>query len=226
MARAPRITSRMAAPERREQLLDVAAQLAVERAFHGVSVEAVAQRAGITRAVVYQHFADLQALLEAVIERETSRALAQVSETTLEDLSEGDPVELMLESLRAYLYAVQNQPNTWRLVLMPPQGAPEMLHRAIAEGRASVLVRMARAVRPALASQSGVADAELTARMLSAMADEYARLVLGDPVRFPPERLLEHARWWLSEASLGPTALTTREPEVKPRRTKAIYNRT
>jgi AcrR family transcriptional regulator len=204
MGRAPRITRRMTAPERREQLLDVAAQLAVERAFHGVSVEAVAQRAGITRAVVYQHFADRQELLEAVVERETSRALAQVSETTLEDLSQGDPVELMLESLRAYLQAVQSQPNTWRLVLMPPQGAPERLHRAIAQGRASVLRRMARAVRPALASQPGVADAELTARMLSAIADEYARLVLSDPVRFAPERL--------SEASLGPPELTARAP--------------
>jgi AcrR family transcriptional regulator len=220
MARAPRITRRMSAPERREQLLDVAAQLAVERAFHGVSVEAVAQRAGITRAVVYQHFADLQSLLEAVIKRETSRALAQVSETTLEDLSEGDPVELMLESLRAYLHAVQNQPNTWRLVLMPPQGAPEKLHRAIAKGRASVLAKMARAVRPALAGQPRLVDAELTARMLSAMADEYARLVLSDPDGFRPERLLEHARWWLSEASLGPAGLTAHESETKGRRAK------
>ncbi|MDQ6744905.1 MAG: hypothetical protein M3Z27_02630 [Actinomycetota bacterium] len=42
-----------------------------------------------------------------------------------------------------------------------------------------------------------VRDAELTARILSAISDEYARLVLTDPVRFPPERLLGHARWWL-----------------------------
>jgi hypothetical protein len=32
------------------------------------------------------------------------------------------------------------------------------------------------------------------------MADEYARLVLIDPKRFPPERLLEHVRWWLKRA--------------------------
>lgn len=220
MAPLPRIARRMTALERREQLLDVTTQLAVERAFHGVSVEAVAQRAGITRAVVYQHFADLQALLEAVIKRETSRALAQVSETTLEDLSEGDPVQLMLESLRAYLHAVQNQPSTWRLVLMPPEGAPPMLHRAIAEGRAAVLVRLTRAVRPALASQQASVDAELTARMLSAMADEYARLLLSDPARFGPERLIEHARWWLSESSLGPAGLTARQPNVKHRGAK------
>jgi AcrR family transcriptional regulator len=201
----------MSSVQRREQLLDVTAQLVVERAFHGVSIEAVAQRAGITRALVYQHFGDLQSLLEAVIERETGRALAQVSETTLGDLSEGDPVELMIESLRAYLLAVQRQPNTWRLVLMPPEGAPEKLHRSIARGRAAVLVRLTEAVSPALERRPELADAELTARILSAAADEYARLVLTDPDRFAPERLLAHARWLLSEASARPLS-DPREP--------------
>ena len=39
----------------------------------------------------------------------------------------------------------------------------------------------------------------MTARTLSAIADEYARLVLTDPERFPPERLLDHARWFLGQ---------------------------
>jgi AcrR family transcriptional regulator len=196
-----RTSIRMSASERRDQLLDVATRLVGELGFHGVSIEAIARSAGITRATVYQHFADLHALLEAVIERETSRALVQVSETTLPDLSEGDPPELMLESLRAYLHAVHSQPSTWRLILMPPEGAPETLHESIANGRATVLARLTQAVRPALALDSESPDAELTARLLSAISDEYARLLLTDPARFPPERLLRHACWWLSLAS-------------------------
>ncbi len=191
----------MTASARREQLLDVTTEVVVERGFPGVSIEAVAQRAGITRAVIYQHFGDLQALLEAVVEREMSRALSQVSETVLTNLSEGDPRELMLESLRAYLCAVQDHPTTWRLVLMPPVGAPEVLRKSIAQGRGSVLAQMAEAVRPALRADDESSDAELTASVLSAISDEYARLVLTDPVRFPPERLLRHARWWLGQAS-------------------------
>jgi AcrR family transcriptional regulator len=188
----------MSASARRDQLLDVTAELASERGFHDVSIEAVARRAGITRAVVYQHFSDLHALLAAVIDRETSRALAQVSETTLTDLSRGDPIELMLESLRAYLLAVEAQPSTWRLILMPPEGAPESLHKSIARGRDMVLTRLTEAVRPVLARDGQSPDAELTARMLSAVSAEYARLVLTDPARFPPERLVRHARWTLS----------------------------
>jgi AcrR family transcriptional regulator len=190
----------MSAEARRDQLLDVATQLVAREGFHAASIEAIARQAGVTRALVYQHFDDLRSLLEEVIERETSRALAQVSETTLGDLTEGDPVELMLESLRAYLQAVANNPSTWRLILMSPEGAPPILHKSIARGRAIVLARLTDAVRPVLARERGFPDAELTARLLSAIADEYARLVLTAPERFTPQRLLEHAQWWLTHA--------------------------
>lgn len=193
---------RMRAPARREQLLDTATQLAVDRGFHAVSAEAVAREAGVTRAVIYQHFRDLRALLEAVVDREASRALAQVSETALTDLSEGDPQQLMLESLDAYLRAVRDHPITWRLVLMPPEGAPESLRQRIEKGRRAVLAQLTKAVRPALQAENAN-DAELTARVLSAISDEYARLVLTDPLRYPPERLLRHARWWLNQPSFG-----------------------
>jgi AcrR family transcriptional regulator len=192
----------MRAPARREQLLDIATELAVEESFHAVSVEAVAQRAGITRAVIYQHFGDRQALLEAVIEREMSRALAQVSETSLTDLTAADPQTLMLESLTAYLRVVRDHPLTWRLVLMSPDGAPASLRQSIARGRRRALAQLTQAVRPALPSEDTL-DAELTARLLSAISDEYARLALTDPMRFTPERLLRHARWWLDQASFG-----------------------
>jgi AcrR family transcriptional regulator len=188
---------RMSSDARREQLLDVTTQLVVERSFHDVSIEAVAQRAGITRAVIYQHFRDLQALLEAVVEREMARAQLQVSETALTDLSEGDPRELMLESLHAFLSAVRDHPTTWRLVLMPPEGAPEMLRTRIARGRASVLAQLTSAVQPVLDSDVESGDAEVTANVLSAISDQYARLVLTDSLRYPTSRLLRHARWWL-----------------------------
>jgi len=44
-------------------------------------------------------------------------------------------------------------------------------------GRATILEGLAQAVRPALVRESAPVDAELTARVLSAMANEYARLV-------------------------------------------------
>ncbi len=181
-------------------------RIVADRGFKAVSIEAVARGAGVSRALVYEHFGQLKTLLEAVVEREMARALSQVTETELTDLSEGEPGELMLDSLRAYLYAVRDHPLTWRLVLMPPQGAPALLHRRIARGRARVLDRLAQAVRPALAREEDTPDAELTAHLLSAISDEYARLVLTDPARYSPERLLEHARWCIDQVTIAGVA--------------------
>lgn len=189
--------SRMTGADRREQLLDVTLELVTERGFGGVSIEAVARGAGITRPIVYKHFGDLDGLLEELVEREMSQAAAQVSETQLAELTEGPAVDLMIESLTAYLHVVRTHPDTWRLVLMPPNGAPDLLRKRIEAGRAEVLGHLIAAVEPSLEGFAESPDAELTARMLSAISDEYARLMLSDPERFPPDRLLRHARWML-----------------------------
>ncbi len=119
----------MSAAARREQLLDVTTELVAEVGFREVTIESVAKRAGITRPIVYEHFGDLNGLLDAVVEREMGRALVQVSETALQKLNEGPPIDLMIESLSSFLHAVRSHPSTWRLVLTPPEGAPEILRR-------------------------------------------------------------------------------------------------
>ena len=205
--------ARMTAPARREQLLDVTNELVAERGFAAVSIQAVARRAGISRPIVYEHFGDLSGLLEALVERETDRALAQISETELGDLSEGDPADLMLESLGAYLGAVEQHPSTWRLVLMPPEGSPELLRQSIARGRQAVLAKLALALRPAWPPGSDSPDPELTARTLSAIADDYARLLLTEPGRFGRERLLTHARWYLD--NFAPAAHAARPQQLE-----------
>jgi AcrR family transcriptional regulator len=190
---------RMSGEQRREQLLDVTAAIVASRGFPAVSIRSVATGAGISRPIVYEHFGDLPGLLKALVSREMAHALEQVSESALAELDQGDPIELMIESLRTYLTAVERHPDTWRLVLMPPEGAPEILRRSIRHGRDAVLERLVQAVRPGLRPGNLTPDPELTARTLSAIADEYARLILTEPDRFTTERLLGHARWFLSQ---------------------------
>jgi AcrR family transcriptional regulator len=193
----------MSAEERRSQLLDVTRAIVARHGFHEVSIEAVARRAGITRPVVYGHFTDLAGLLEALVDQESDRALGQLATVLPRDLSAGDPRQLLLGALRAYLEAVQAEPVTWRLVLMPPEGAPAVLRDRIAQGRAAVVAQLAQAMRPGLGAGRESPDPELTARTLSALADEAARLLLTDPERYPPERLLAHARWLIDDLAFG-----------------------
>ena len=189
---------RMSAEERREQLLDATKEIVGAGGFHAVSIEAVARRAGITRPVVYGHFGDLPGLLEAMVDREGRRALSQLAEILPSRLAErGSPREDLLAALRGYLEAVAADPVTWRLVLMPPEGAPEVLRDRIADGRNAVVAALADVVRPGFGSSAESPDPELTARTLSAVSDEAARMLLTDRETYSIDRLLAHADWLL-----------------------------
>jgi AcrR family transcriptional regulator len=190
----------MSAEERREQLLDVAKELVDETGFHGISIEGVARRAGITRPVVYNHFGDLDSLLEAMIEREGARALAQLAEV-IPSTPGSDPQAALIDCLRGYLETVRADPITWRLVLMPPEGAPKVLRERITQGRDAIVALLAELVQSGVGGGPESPDPELTARTISAIADEGARLMLTDPMNYPTERVIDHAAWLLARVS-------------------------
>lgn len=169
--------TRLSAPERREQLLDATKAVVADDGFHAVSIESVARRAGITRPIVYHHFERLDDLLVALVERETSRALEQLAA-----LVSGEGLRA---SFAAYLAAVEADPTTWRLVLSPPEGLPEVLREQTRAWRA----RFAAAIQVPDAP-----DPELAGLTLQALADEGARLVLDG---YDRGRLVAHASWVL-----------------------------
>ena len=195
----------MSAAERREQILDATKELARERGFHTVTIDAVARAAGITRPVVYGHFSDLAGLLNALVDRESERAAAQLAALLPTDLRSGDPRQILVGALRAFLEAVNADPTTWRLVLMPAEGTPDVLRERFVRERAAVTAQLASAVGPTLSlGPSGASpDPELTARVMQALAEELARLSLEDPERYPVDRLVEYADWALRDFTRG-----------------------
>jgi AcrR family transcriptional regulator len=196
------VTTRMSAEQRREQILDATKAIAAQDGFHAVSIEAVARKAGITRPIVYAHFGDLPGLLETLVERESARALAQLAAVLPTDLEEGDPRETLLAAQRGYLEVVASDPDTWRLILMPTEGAPAILRERIGGGRAAVVAQLAQGVATGLGPARSP-DPELTAHMFSATADADARLLLDDPETYPVERILAHTRWMLEQFRFG-----------------------
>jgi AcrR family transcriptional regulator len=194
---------RLSAEARREQLLDVTRAMVDQSGFHAVSIEGVARRAGVSRPIVYGHFGDLGGLLEALVAREYARALAQLATVLPVDPNVNDPAEALLTAFRGYLELVRADPVTWRLALMPPEGAPELLREQITQGRDAVIAVLAQLVGR---GEAGLAspDPTLTARMITVIADESARLALTEPGQFPTERLLDHAGWLLGR--LAPDA--------------------
>src|SRR4051812_3327477 len=76
--RAPE-SGRLARADRREELLDAALELVARGDVESVSVDAVADRAGVSRSLVYKHFANRTDILTALYEREGTRLHDELS---------------------------------------------------------------------------------------------------------------------------------------------------
>ena len=71
--------ARMSGSERRHQLINVARSLFAERGYEGTSIEEVAQRAGVSKPVVYEHFGGKEGLYAVVVDREMTALLDGVT---------------------------------------------------------------------------------------------------------------------------------------------------
>jgi len=179
--------------QRREQLIDAALSVILEQGYSGVSIEAVARTAGVTRPVVYDHFPNLGRLLHALVEREERYALEQLEAVVPADAGSLEPAELLVAGVRRFLEAVASRPATWRIILLPLDGTPEIVRDHVETNRARTQERIERLVRwatqrPEIPSDL---DIELTARAIRSLGEEAGRTLLTDPERYSPERYAE-----------------------------------
>lgn len=198
--------ARMPAQERRAHLLDVTRGLVAERGADAVTVDAVAKAAGVTRPVVYTHFADAEDLLASLLEREGAWALERILELVPADLGEADPVATFVEIAEGYLRAVAEHPDRWRPILLPADGTPHAVQVFKREADELIEARLVENLRwfAGGAPAPGV-DLPLLARMLMVMMEESGRLVLAEPERYPTERLAGLSRFVLTMLHAGLT---------------------
>ncbi len=176
--------------ERREQLIDAALDVIVQQGYEGVSIEAIARTAGVTRPVIYDHFANLGRLLQALIEREERYALEQLAVVVPESPGEGEPAALFAAGVRRFLDAVVSRPGTWRIILLPLEGTPAIVREHVERNRAITLERIEALVRSATQQSriSAELDVELCARAIRSLSEEAGRSLLTDPEVYSPER--------------------------------------
>ena len=63
---------RLTAQQRREQLIEVARSVFAVKGYEAATVEEIAERAGVTKPVVYQHFGGKEGLYAVVVDREVA----------------------------------------------------------------------------------------------------------------------------------------------------------
>jgi AcrR family transcriptional regulator len=103
----------MTGQERRAQLLDVGRRLFAERGYEAASIEEIANRAGVSKPVVYEHFQGKEGLYAVVVDRETQRLLTRITESLV-----GDNPHVLLEqaanALRSY---IEEEPDGFRILV-------------------------------------------------------------------------------------------------------------
>jgi AcrR family transcriptional regulator len=212
-------TPRLAPAERRAQLLDAALDVLSDAGFGAVTIEAVAQRAGVTRPVVYDQFGDLDALMVALIDTAEETALAPLLRIVdVQPGDDADPEQFLCDAVQAFLRAVKADPRTWRLVLMPPRGSSPLLRERIRRSRRLVADHVRALLDWGVPRRGGPfgLDHELAARVLVAAGEDAARLMLAHPRRFPIDRLTQVTREFVALIPPGAAARTLPRPELAP----------
>jgi AcrR family transcriptional regulator len=74
------VRRRLSGPERRDALLDTAAELILADGPAGITLEGLAAAAGVSRALVYQHFGKRDELLHVLFDREATRLYGRHAE--------------------------------------------------------------------------------------------------------------------------------------------------
>ena len=180
--------------ERREQLLDAALQVIDSGGFGAFTIEAVAREAGLAKTVVYATFENQEELLRSLIAREQQRAFWAITGVFPKPPFGDDPLDVLERGLMAVLQVVHQHPETWRLILLPPEGAPPAIRASVDQHRAGLKTSLDPVVAWGLAQIGhGHLDPDLAGYMLIAACEEGIRLTLADPERYTPERLTEFA---------------------------------
>src|SRR5258705_1803568 len=92
--------------------------------LHELSMEAVAEAAGVGKPALYTAFSTRAELVSALLDREQRRALDQVLTAMPTDLTGPGPPNAYAATVSAFLGAVLHNPTPRRLMLTVPCSAP------------------------------------------------------------------------------------------------------
>jgi AcrR family transcriptional regulator len=183
-------------PERRRpEVLDAALGLFLEHGYDGTSMQAIADRAGVTKPVVYACFPGKDELLRALLRREEGRILEEIqSAFANSDLS--DPRRTLIEGFTGFLRAVGDSPDVYRLIFLGEGGGNAAVARRIQRGREAQVDRLTALARRWVEAQHrdwSAEEVERTSRLIgnaiAGLAESGARLLLSGEDEWTPETL-------------------------------------
>lgn len=206
-------TARRRAPrgrgaELREEVLRAAMDLLTETGdVDAVSVRAVAQRVGVSAPAIYLHFADKQALLDAVCEEVFEQLHVRLREAGEQG---DDPFDALRRQGNAYVHFALENPEHYRIVMMQSHDpGPESVDALIATGAFGYLVETVRACVDARVLEGDPVELALS---LWAAAHGVAALLVAKPY-FPWPDIDAFVDRTVCMAGVGLAAVSRLDPD-------------
>jgi AcrR family transcriptional regulator len=107
------VRRRLSAPDRRAAILDAALEVFSSRGYHAASIDDIAQQAGISKALIYEHFPSKKDLHASLLQRHVQEIFERLADTA----AGPDPGEKRLRSgVDAFFEWVETHPRAFRLL--------------------------------------------------------------------------------------------------------------
>ena len=171
---------RMPAAERREQLLAVALDVFAREGYHQTSMNDVAEAAGITKPVLYQHFESKRELYLALIEDAGARMLEVISTPEIAQSNGRRRTEL---GFRAYFQWVYDDHDAFQLLF----GGGSRRDPEFSEAAGKFQSQVADVIEPLITADIDPEHRRTLAHALVGLAEGVSRRLLRLGGEFDPD---------------------------------------
>jgi AcrR family transcriptional regulator len=182
----------MTRADRRDQLLDTAQQVFTEHGYGPSSMDDVADAAGVTKPVLYDHFGSKDGLLAAVVER-SGQAMLDATTGAVEGLA---PETALRQGLTAFFRYVDEHAGAWTLLLR--EVAPGTPAAAAVDRVRAVQVDVSAALIGTHVTSADPTRATVYAHVVSGAAERLSHVRVAAGLDTTPEEaanLLMDALW-------------------------------
>lgn len=179
-------TVRMNRDQRRQQLLTVAEQAFSSNGYHTTSMNEVAKQAGVTKPVLYRHFASKRDLYLAVLEDCCDRLATAVVKATASAPSPHQQVEW---GFRAYFEFVAGSQAAFTIMFADSSAIDPELHEPVRRLEANLSVAIADLIHADIDDP----HRQLLSAGIVAMAEGMGQHCLAERLTIEPDRLAQQA---------------------------------
>ncbi|MEY3147270.1 MAG: hypothetical protein RL688_489 [Actinomycetota bacterium] len=171
---------RMPAAERREQLLSVALDVFAGEGYHQTSMNQIAEAAGITKPVLYQHFVSKRELYLALIEEAGGRLLHIITAPSITETNGRRRVEL---GFLAYFQWVYDDHDSFQLLF----GGGSRRDAEFSEAAGKFQSLVADAIEPLITADIDTEHRRTLAHAIVGLAEGVSRRLIRLGNDFDPE---------------------------------------